>query len=367
MNPRLKRYLGRLDVPQDYLVREFVEHYEEGDLSRRDLLERVFRITGSSAATAGVLLSLGVRPAFADPLASASVAPPAQTPPQSPLSVAPNDPAVVAGPVTFPNGGATIMAYMARPAAAGRYPAVMICHENAGTSPHFEDVARRYAKAGYVGIALDLLSRQGGTAAVPANERGRALSAPDTADQQVSDFQAAMAFLRRQPFVLADRIGMTGFCFGGGVVWNVAVAEPTLRAAVPYYGFGPEHGDELGNIRAPVLACNGELDTRVTETNRDLVQQVTAMGKIARQNVYPGAGHAFFNDTQPFRGNFGYVESASLAAWRDTLAWFGTYLRGAGLPGTGDGSVDEEAAVEGEPAEAEPAETGPSLEHAAAG
>jgi carboxymethylenebutenolidase len=239
------------------------------------------------------------------------------------------------------------MAYWARPAGTGRYPAVMICHENRGTSPHFEDVARRYAKAGYVGIALDLLSRQGGTAAVPPNEIGGFISGPGAAEQQVSDFQAAMAFLRRQPFVIADRIGMTGFCFGGGVTWNVAVKEPTLRAAVPYYGPSTAFPNDVGNIRAAVMAECGALDTRVTENNVALTEQLAALGKTVKLNVYPDANHAFFNDTGER-----YNEAAALAAWRDTLAWFATYLRGAGLPGTGDGSTAEEGDGEGVPEEA---------------
>ncbi|HEU5316682.1 MAG TPA: dienelactone hydrolase family protein [Chloroflexota bacterium] len=342
INPKLHRYVEKLDSQQSYLVTEFVDNYEDGVMRRRDLIERVYSITGSVAAAAATLLALGVKPAHADPLASADAAPPLQTPPQSPLTVPANDPAVVAGKVTFrASDGATIMGYWARPNAAGRFPAVLICHENAGTSEHFEDVARRFAKKGYVGLHLDLLSRRGGTDAVPTNERGGALTGPGATDQWVSDFRAAMAFLRTQPFVIADRIGMTGYCFGGGVTLNVVAKEPTLRAAAPYYGT-PAFPDELRNARAAVLGVYGGNDERVNATIPTVEAGLRAAGVPFKANIYPGAGHGFFNDTRAT----GYSDSASLAAWRDTLEWFGTYLRVAGasaLPATGDGSTEGEA------------------------
>ncbi|NBX48097.1 MAG: hypothetical protein EBT22_13150 [Chloroflexi bacterium] len=144
----------------------------------------------------------------------------------------------------------------------GPFPAVMICHENAGTAEHFRDVARRFAKVGYVAIHLDLLSREGGTEAVPANQRAAALTAPGKAELFVDDFRAAMAMLRADPGVRGDAIGMTGYCFGGSVTWNVACREPGLRAAVPFYG-PPGFPEELGEIRASCLGVYGDLDARV--------------------------------------------------------------------------------------------------------
>src|SRR5687767_13105139 len=114
INPKLHKYVENLRPEQNYLVTEFVDNYQDGVMSRRDMLERVYRITGSVAAAAATLLSLGVKPAFADPLASAEFAPPQQTGPMSPFSVAPNDPAVIAGQITFrASDGATIMGYWA--------------------------------------------------------------------------------------------------------------------------------------------------------------------------------------------------------------------------------------------------------------
>ncbi|HVG96355.1 MAG TPA: dienelactone hydrolase family protein [Chloroflexota bacterium] len=339
MRPEPEKHLKRLSPTEDYLIREFVDNYEDGAMSRRDMLERIFRITGSTAATAGLLLELGVKPAFADPLASVAFQAPAETPPQSPFTVPADDPAVSAGWITFPSGGTPIRGYLARPTAPGRYPAVMISHENGGTSEHFQDVARRFAKNGFVGLHLDLLSRQGGTDAVPANERGAILT--QGVGQFVEDFRQAMVFLRQQSYVVGDRIGMTGYCYGGGMTWNVAIREPTLRAAVPYYGRSA-YIDETGKIQAAVLGVYGANDAGINSSIDTVREQLDAAGRTFRLTLYPDAAHAFFNDTRP-----SYVASASTTAWRDTLAWLNIYLRAGGFPATGDPEPDAtEAAAE---------------------
>src|SRR5687767_318354 len=147
--PGLQRYVDRLNPTQRYLVTEFVDNYEDGVMSRRDLIERVYGITGSVAAAAGTLLALGCAPASASPPAPAPTTAPPTAAPQptaapsrAALTVAENDAAVVGAPITFPSGDAMIQAYWARPAAGGPHPAVMICHENRGTGPHYQDVAR---------------------------------------------------------------------------------------------------------------------------------------------------------------------------------------------------------------------------------
>jgi carboxymethylenebutenolidase len=169
----------------------------------------------------------------------------------------PDDPAVVANEVQFPSGDASIMGYLARPADAEKSPVILICHENRGLTPHIQDVARRYAKAGYVGLAVDLLSRQGGSAAVgESNVPGALGNIPP--EQFVEDFKNGWHSLQGQPFADAARVGMTGFCFGGGVTWQVAVHMPELLAAVPYYGPHPVPSD-VPNIHAAVLAIYGAL------------------------------------------------------------------------------------------------------------
>lgn len=312
--------LDRLTITQRYLATEFADGYEDGVLTRRDLIERVARMTGGIGTAASVLLALGIRPNSA----SAQSTPPVYSMPgeaSSPASVSPDDPAIVASDVIVANGGVDVAGYLVRPRGGGPFPTVMICHENAGTAEHFRDVARRFAKAGYVALHLDLLSREGGTEAVPANQRAAALTESGKADLFVGDFRAAMAMLRTDPAVRGDAIGMTGYCFGGSVTWNVACREPGLRAAVPFYG-PPGFPEELGEIRASCLGVYGETDARVNASIPVVASALQSSGIVHDLRVYPGAGHAFFNDTRPQA----YAEDASIKAWGDTLDWFAKHL-----------------------------------------
>ena len=153
-------------------------------------------------------------------------------------TVMPDDPAVIAADVQFPASDTNIMGYLARPANTDRSPVILVCHENRGLTPHIQDVTRRYAKAGYVALAVDLLSRQGGSAAVGASNVPGALGSIDP-EQFVEDFKSGWHYLQGESFADADRVGMNGFCFGGGVTWQVAVHMPELLAAVPFYGPHP--------------------------------------------------------------------------------------------------------------------------------
>jgi carboxymethylenebutenolidase len=157
---------------------------------------------------------------------------------------------------------------------------------------------------------------------VPANQVGGIISGPGAAERFVEDFRAAMAYLRQQPFVDGDRIGMTGYCFGGGVTLNVAAREPSLRAAIPYYGT-PAFPDELKNTRAAVLGVYGETDARVNASIPTVEAALAEAGVPFQAKRYPGAGHAFFNDS-----GGSYNEAAATAAWRDTLEWLNAHLGG---------------------------------------
>jgi len=315
-----------------YLIEEFYDDYREGLISRRTFIRRVAFITGSMAAAATAMLAVGCRPvelpAASEPMpqretpmageeASAELA----TVPgaRSPLSVPEGDPAVQTSEVTFPSGSDEIMAYLALPAAAGVYPAVLVCHENRGLTPHIEDVARRFAKAGYVALAIDLLSREGGTASRDRDEIPGLLTDAG-AERHVADFVAGYQYLQTLDFVDGERIGMTGFCFGGGITWRVATALPELKAAVPFYGPAPELS-EVPNIKAAVLGVYAELDERITGGMPALEQALQAAGVTHKMNVYPGVDHAFHNDTGER-----YNEEQATQAWNDTLAWFADQL-----------------------------------------
>jgi carboxymethylenebutenolidase len=308
-----------------YLVHEFVEDYVDGLMSRRDMMRRVLHITGSVAATATVLTRYGVKSVSAQEGTPAP--PPTPTGPRSTVSVAEDDPRITASDITFPGaGGAEITAYQAMPsAAAGRYPVVLICHENRGLTPHIRDVTRRWAAQGYVAAAVDLLSREGGTASIADPAEIPALLSDDTKLQRhVDDFKAAAAHYGTQEFADASHLGMTGFCFGGGITWRCATQMPELDAAAPYYG-PPPPLDAVPNITAAVLGVySDDPEDGANEGLEELTAALEAAGVTFQINIYPDTQHAFHNDTGA-RWN----EEQALAAWNDTVAWFEQYVKSA--------------------------------------
>jgi carboxymethylenebutenolidase len=330
-----------LNTFQKYFVEEFYDDYREGLLSRRAFIRRVAYITGGMAAAVTTMSILGCvpseLPAPTEPMPSP--APTAAPPPaptetaaseetgqlepvpgaQSPLSVPEGDPAVVSSQVTFTSQGDEIMAYLAQPAADGVYPAVLVCHENRGLNPHIQDVARRFAKEGYVALAIDLLSREGGTT-VQDRDQVPALLSGAPSERHVADFAAGLAYLQNLDYVDGERIGMTGYCFGGGVTWRSAVALPELKAAVPFYGPAPDL-ERVPNIQAAVFGVYAELDERINAGKDALDQALIDAGITHQMKVYPGVNHAFHNDTGQR-----YVEEQATQAWLDTLAWFEQYL-----------------------------------------
>lgn len=332
---------------KEYLLGEFVEQYQEGRLSRRKALRLIAGITGSLATANAILAACTPAPAptattTQPPTAAPAVPTPAPTKPAvatpvptkpaaipspaakpaaaSPLSVSPTDPAIEAMDVQFQGQGATLMGYLAKPRGNGPFPAVLVCHENRGLVDHIKDVTRRLAKADYAALAVDLLSRQGGTGrANPDQVPGILANMPP--DQIVQDFQAGLAYLKGQSYVRGDRAGMIGFCFGGGVTWRVATKTPELRAAVPYYGPNPPLEDVPG-IQAAVLAHYGEQDQRINQGIPAIEEAMQRNGKTFEKVIYPGAGHAFNNDTGQ-----NYNQAAAIDAWNRTLAWLDRYLK----------------------------------------
>jgi carboxymethylenebutenolidase len=173
-----------------------------------------------------------------------------------------------------------------------------------------------------VSLAVDLLSRQGGSAAVGTENVPGALSNIEPS-QFVDDFKSGRQYLQAQPFADAARVGMTGFCFGGGVTWQVAVHMPELLAAIPFYGPHPLV-DDVPSINAAVLAIYGELDSRINSGIPAIEEAMRANNKIYEKMIYPNADHAFNNDTGQR-----YNPQAAQHAWARSLAWFEQYVRNA--------------------------------------
>ncbi len=317
-----------------YLLDEFLEDYQEGHLTRREALKLIAAVTGSLALANVILAACTPPPQAASPAAPTSTSAPAATSTPEPTSTPPEPTAtstaeaapsptgeIEASDVEFPGQDTTLMGYLARPAGDGSFPAVLVCHENRGLTDHIKDVARRVAMAGYVGLAVDLLSRQGGTAAIGDSSQVPGVLGNTPQDQFVQDFVSGWRWLQTQPYVQPDRVGMVGFCFGGGVTWRVAIGLPELRAAVPFYGPHPSP-DEVPNIQAAVLAIYAGNDTRINQSIPAIEAAMQQNNKVYEKVIYPNTDHAFHNDT-----GSRYNAEAAQDAWARTLAWFEQYLK----------------------------------------
>jgi carboxymethylenebutenolidase len=295
------------------------------NMSRRDMVHRVLHITGGVATTATVLTQLGVKSASAQDGTPAP--PPTPTGPRSTESVAEDDPRITGSDLTFPGlDGATITAYQALPASGdGPFPVVLICHANRGITPHFRDVTRRWAVQGYFAATLDLVSREGGTAAIADPAEIPAIIVDEgNIQRHVDDFKAAAAYYATQEHADTARLGLNGFCIGGAVTWRATTQMPELQGAAPFYGPPPPLAD-VPTIRAAVFAVyTDDPDDGANDGREALIAALEDAGITFEIAVYPDTQHGFHDDTSP-RWN----EAQALAAWHDTLAWFETYVKGA--------------------------------------
>jgi len=302
---------------QQYLVDEELWHYEHGWISRREFLRRA----GALGVTATVAATM-----------AACVTPPrvraAPTAQLSPFSVPADDPSVTTDWIGYRStDGAEVKAYLAWPTDAAMnktLPGVAICHENQGTNDHIQDVTRRFAKAGYVAVAPDLVSRFGRT--TPEFEDPTDFMAVFrnlAPEQNAQDLAASLDFLQAHSGVDDTKLAATGYCFGGGVIYRLAEIYIPLKAAAPFYGGAPPL-DQVPNIRAAVLGVYGELDANTNRSIPDLQAALDAARVTYQMNIYPNSMHAFHADHRP-----SYNPQTAPQAWMDTLTWFATYL---GLP-----------------------------------
>lgn len=305
----------------DPQVLRLFDQYVHGDIDRRGFLSGTARIAGGMAAATGLLGMLA--PQFAQ----------AQ-------QVAQDDARIATSRVDFdsPQGNGKGRAYIARPAdAEGRkLPVVLVIHENRGLNPHIEDVARRFAVAGYIAVAPDALFPLGG---YPGDEdTARAEFQKLDQDKAKQDFLAAAKFARKLDGG-NGRLGVTGFCWGGGMSHWLATQLPDLEAAVPFYGPAPA-AEEAKKVKAELLVVLAETDERVNATwppyEAALKQAKTTYA------VYQPAGtqHGFHNDTTPR-----YDEAAAKEAWTRTLALFGRTLGAAKARGGKKAAGAESAAA----------------------
>ena len=217
--------------------------------------------------------------------------------------------------VKFPSDGTELDAYFAKPAGGAPATGIVVIHENRGLVSYVRDVADGLASNGYMAVAPDLLTREGGTANI---EDVPPVLSEIPRERHTADALAAISFLQAQG---ATKIGIIGFCFGGAVVWRAAVASSDIAAAVPFYGTNPPL-DGVSSIQAAVYAAYGALDERVNAGIDDMMAALAAAGVTHEHTVYEGAQHAFHNHTNGER----YHEPAAKQAWSDALEWFSKHL-----------------------------------------
>jgi carboxymethylenebutenolidase len=222
--------------------------------------------------------------------------------------------------VTYPGAAGELKGYLARPREGGPTAAVVVIHENRGLVDHTRDVARRFAKEGFVALAVDMASRGGGSTADTQQNLG--LLNQVSAVDHVNDLQSAVSYLKAQSFVRAGALGVTGFCYGGGFTFDLTAASADIKAGVPYYGTAARAiANGLDRTKAAVLVMYGGTDARITGERPQVETALKTAGGTYEIKVYEGAGHAFFNDT-----GGSYNEAAAKDAWTTTLAWFRKYL-----------------------------------------
>ncbi|MDV6224970.1 dienelactone hydrolase family protein [Nitratireductor aquimarinus] len=283
---------------QPKITQAMIDAYDEYThltLDRRAFMNRLTRLAGSGAAAAAIAPLLAANSARA-------------------AMVADDDERLEAEDITYPGEGGEMKGYLVRPADAGeKLPAVIVVHENRGLNPHIRDVARRVALEGFVALAPDFLSPLGGT---PEDEdKARGLFGALDRDQTVGNAVATQAFLAGHD-ATTGKVGVIGFCWGGALVNNLAVADPELDAGVAYYGTQPA-AEDVARIEAPLLLHYAALDERVNAGIDAYRAALEDAGKTFTIHVYEGVNHAFNNDTSEAR----YDSAAAELAWERTIAF----------------------------------------------
>lgn len=282
-------------------ILRWFDQYVHGGLSRRGFLERAQGCLGSAATAAATLAALTPRFAAAQ-------------------QVRPDDRRIVTRTQVFdaPQGHGRVSAYLAMPAGAkGKLPVVLVVHENRGLNPHIEDIARRLALDGFIAFAPDALYSLGG---YPGDEdRARELFAKLDGGKTLADFVAAARALLSLPEG-NGRVGVVGFCFGGGIANYLATQLPELAAAVPFYG-GQPPAAEVAKIKAALLIQYAGMDERVNAGWPGYEAALKAAGVRYEAHVYAGTQHGFNNDTTPR-----FDAAAARQAWQRTVEFLRAQL-----------------------------------------
>ncbi|MBI4911310.1 MAG: dienelactone hydrolase family protein [Acidobacteria bacterium] len=280
-------------------ILQLYDTFTHGGMSRRDFMEKLAGMAGSLAAAQALL------PILQNDYALAPAVPE-------------GDPRLVTTTPDIP-GVEKLKGYLARPPKAKGLPGVLVIHENRGLNPHIQDVTRRLGLEGFLALGLDYLSPRGGT---PRDEDEARKGIGALKPEEVLAWgRAALAFLRRHPEG-NGKAGAVGFCWGGGAVNNLAVADPDLGAGVAYYGM-QARPEGVAAIKAPLLLHHAGLDERINAGIPAYEAALKGAGKTYELHHYPGVNHAFNNDTNAAR----YDKAAAELAWGRTLAFLRQHLK----------------------------------------
>jgi carboxymethylenebutenolidase len=284
--------LNSKDFHQDLI--NLYDNYAHGKITKREFLEKAKKFSVGISAVA-LLDLLSPKYSYAD-------------------QVKADDPDIVTGYVNYdsPKGHGTIKGYLVKPKTLEKLnPAVLVIHENRGLNPYISDVARRLAKAKFIAFAPDGLSAKGG---YPGNDdQGREIQASLDQEKLKQDLFAALQYLTT---VTKGKVGAVGFCYGGGIVNQLAVNFPNLSAAVPYYGPQADEKD-VSKIKTPLLLHYAELDSRINEGIPKFEQALKDNKKNYTLHMYLGVNHGFHNDTTPR-----YDKQAADLSWSRTIEFF---------------------------------------------
>ena len=292
--------LTAADFDQELLI--LFDAYVHGDIDRRGFLDRAQKFAVGGLTAAGLLAALSPQFAAAQVIAIDDKRIATET-----VSVASAD------------GHGTVKAYVARPAgASGKLPTVLVIHENRGLNPHIEDIARRLAVDGYLAMAPDALTPLGG---YPGDEdKARALFARLDQKKTLPDFLAAAAALKSHANG-NGKVGVVGFCYGGGIAHTLATRLPDLACAVPFYGNHPP-AEAAARVKAPLLIHFADKDDRINAAWPAYEAALKAAGVAHTAYTYAGTQHGFNNDTTPR-----FDADAAKLAWGRTMAFFAQHLK----------------------------------------
>lgn len=280
-----------------------VDDYSAQRINRRLFFTRLIAVTGTYATAQLFLEQTGLAQTIVSQIESKKIDVDSMT-------------------VEYPNGDVKLTGYLSKPKKKGKFPAILVIHENRGLNEHTRDVARRFAAEGFVALAVDALSRKGGTASMSTPEKVREAFSAISPKDVLSDLNSGLDFLNTHKNVKKNKLASIGFCWGGARSFLLSTVENNLRGAVVFYGTAPTES-ELANVHCPVFGVYGGTDERITSKVPEVEIAMKKHKKSYEYKIYKDAPHAFFNDTNSER----YNPASAKDAWIQTLAFLRKVLK----------------------------------------